>query len=81
MSSGERIHADVLRLVRTKPFQPFTMTMENGDVIVVEQSENIAFDPVSPAGAFYLFWEARRIAGTFRAVTNVAVVDCGEQSN
>ena len=85
MSSGERIHADVLRLVRTKPFQPFKMTMENGDVIVIEHPENIAFNPKEPTNgkvydAFYVISDSLRYSSTFEAVTGVAVIDRGEHA-
>jgi hypothetical protein len=45
MPRAESIRAQVYHLVRAAPFHPFALLMENGDRIVVEHPENIAFDP------------------------------------
>ena len=45
MSRVDSIRAEVQRLMRSTPFHPFALLMENGDRILVEHPENIAFDP------------------------------------
>lgn len=56
--------------------------MENGDRIVIEHPENIAFDPRlngSPgSNNFYVISERLRVFGTFEAVTSVALIDTGD---
>lgn len=79
MPSSQEIRAEVKCLVRAVPFQPFVLAMENGDRIVVEQPENIAFDPVerpeNRRDDFYVFSGTRRFGSTFSAVKEVVVVD------
>ena len=41
----EVIQTAVRTLLRQVRFRPFALNMENGDRIVIEQPENIAFDP------------------------------------
>jgi hypothetical protein len=73
------VRAEVQRLLRQVPFQPFALSMENGDRIVIEHPENIAFDPAADdAGGstdFYVISGRLRVYSTFEAVTNVALVD------
>jgi hypothetical protein len=35
----------VSRLLRANPFRPFALNLENGDRIIIQHPENIAFDP------------------------------------
>lgn len=53
--------------------------MENGDRIVIEHPENIAFDPAeddsSGSDDFYVISRKLRIFSTFAAITNVALLD------
>ena len=78
----EVIRSEVQRLLRQAPFRPFALNLENGDRIVIEHPENIAFDPRlngSPgSNDFYVISDQLRVFGTFDAVTSVALIDMGE---
>jgi hypothetical protein len=56
--------------------------MENGDRLVIDHPENIAFDP--PNGSrrgsedFYVINGELRLFSTFEAVSSVTVIDRGE---
>ena len=79
----EVVRSEVQRLLHQAPFRPFALNMENGDRIVIEHPENIAFDPpTNDSGAspdFYVISRRLRVFGTFEAVTSVALVDTGEE--
>ncbi len=77
------IRTEVQRLLREAPFQPFVLRFENGDRVIIEHPENIAFDPTAKARSvraqdFYVFSRNRRVYSTFNAVTSVSLVDQGE---
>jgi hypothetical protein len=83
MPRVEAIRSEVQRLLRSVPFRPFALILENGDRVVIEHPENIAFDPASPEGTggsedFYVISHRLRLFSTFGAVTGVALVDGGE---
>jgi hypothetical protein len=82
MTRVESIRDEVLRLVRAEPFEPFVLTLENGDRLVIDHPENIAFDPESSitdrrAGEFYVLSRQIRLFSNFEAVTSVALADRG----
>lgn len=74
--------SEVQRLLRQTPFRPFALSLENGDRIVIEHPENIAFDPSGNGSAgsseFYVISSNLRLFGTLEAVTSVALLDRGE---
>jgi hypothetical protein len=76
------IRSEVHRLLRSVPFQPFAITLENGDRVIIEHPENIAFDPGkngSPGSEeFYVITGQLRLFSTFGAVSSVAPVDRGD---
>jgi hypothetical protein len=80
---AEVVSSEVRRLLREVPFRSFALNLENGDRVVVEHPENIAFDPAangSPGSAdFYVISRDLRIFGTFEAVTSVALLDVGDE--
>jgi hypothetical protein len=80
----EVIQTEVRRLLRQVPFRPFSLNMENGDRILIEHPENIAFDPGqngSPASSdFYGISQSLRFFGSFEAVTSVALLDTAAQA-
>ena len=80
----EVVRSEVQRLLRQVPFRPFALNLENGDRIIIEHPENIAFDPAANGSAgsteFYVVSAKLRVFGTFEAVTSVALVDNPEQS-
>lgn len=72
------IRPEVQRLVDARPFTPFALTLENGDRVVIEHRENIAYDPTGDgAGEFYVITKKLRLFSTFEAVTGVALADTG----
>jgi hypothetical protein len=77
----ETIRSEVQRLIQQSPFQRFALNMENGDRIVIEHPENIAFDPPNDQSAgsqdFYVLSANLRIFAAFDAVSTVALVDQG----
>ena len=79
MPRTEAHRLSVRQLVQQRPFQPFALNMENGDRIIVEHPENIAFD-VRDNGrdSLSVISERLQYLSTFSAVTSVALIDKGE---
>ena len=79
----EVVRSELRRLLRQVPFRPFALNLENGDRIIIEHPENIAFDPGADGSAgssdFYVIARTLRVFSTFEAVTSVALIDSGEQ--
>jgi hypothetical protein len=75
----EVVRDEVLRLVKRNPFQPFSLNMENGERIVIEHPENLAFDPTNGTGKasskFAALSQGLSNFGTFSAVSSVALLD------
>lgn len=73
------IRSEVLRLIRSAPFRKFVLSLENGDRVLIEHPENIAFDP-EPGGTeeFYVISGKIRLFSTFGAVSSVALADRDE---
>ena len=82
MPRVEAIRTEVQRLLRSAPFRPFAITLENGDRVIIEHPENIAFNPGNNGSAgseeFYVISSQLRLFSTFSAVSSVALVDRGE---
>jgi hypothetical protein len=75
------IRAEVQRLLDQRPFRPFALLMENGDRVIIEHPENIAFDPTAQGVAdFYVISGPLRLFSTFEAVTSVTLLDSGGQA-
>jgi hypothetical protein len=75
------IRPEVQRLLNQRPFRPFALLLENGDRVIIEHPENIAFDPVSPGvGDFYVISGQLRLFSTFEAVTSVTLLDAGGEA-
>ena len=76
------IRSEVQRMLRSAPFQAFAITLENGDRVIIDHPENIAFDPGkngSPRSEeFYVITGQSRRFSTFGAVSSVALVGRGE---
>jgi hypothetical protein len=80
MPRVEAVRAEIHRLLRAAPFRPFALNLENGDRVIIEHPENIAFDPPTEAGTggsedFYVISGRLRLVSTFGAVTSVALAD------
>ena len=80
MPRVEAVRGEVLRLIRSAPFRPFALNLENGDRVIIEHPENIAFDPTGADGSeeFYVISKRPRLFSTFSAVSGVAILDRGE---
>ena len=75
------IRPEVQRLLAERPFRPFALLLENGDRIIIEHPENIAFDPVSAGPSdFYVISGRLRMFSTFEAVTSVTLLDAGGEA-
>ena len=75
---AESVRSEVIRMVRIAPFQPFVLSMENGDRVTIGHPENIAFDPDGDSPDFYVISGQIRLFGTFAAITSVATADSVE---
>ncbi len=79
----ESIRNEVQRLLHQVPFRRFAVSLENGDRIVIEHPENIAFDPVANGSEgsldFYVISGRLRVFSTFDAVASVALLDMAGQ--
>ncbi|MBW3599516.1 MAG: hypothetical protein KY475_19865 [Planctomycetes bacterium] len=77
----EILRAEVQRLLHQAPFKPFALNLENGDRVVIEHPEHIAFDPGGEDSAgsseFYVISRDLRVFSTFEAVSSVAMLDAG----
>lgn len=77
---GDIIREQVHRLVRSQPFKPFVLYLENGQQVPIDHPENIAFDP-DDGSEFKMKFTAvsrgRFVWGTFDAVSIVGEVDTG----
>jgi hypothetical protein len=76
------VRPEVQRLLRQRPFRPFALILENGDRVIIERPENIAFDPVAPGvGDFYIISGGLRLFSTFESVTSVTLLDAGGEAS
>ncbi len=75
---SDSIPSEIARMVRTAPFRPFVLSMENGDRVTIGHPENIAFDPDGNSPDFYVISGQIRLFGTFAAITSVATADSVE---
>jgi hypothetical protein len=75
------VRSEVLRLVHPTPFRPFALSLENGDRVIIEHPENIAFDPETEGSTdFYVISGPLRLFSTFDAVTSVSLLDAGGEA-
>jgi hypothetical protein len=76
MNRVETFHSQVQKLVRAVPFRPFVLVLENGERVLVEHPENIAFYPTpSRSGKlrqdFDVLTDEGRVLSCFGVVTNL----------
>jgi hypothetical protein len=81
----ETVRAEVQPLLRQVPFRPFALSLENGQRVLIEHPEKIAFDPATNGSAkgssdFYVITSNLRLFSTFDAASSVALLDTGETS-
>jgi hypothetical protein len=79
MTRVDITRSQIQQLLRDVPFRPFALSLENGDRIVIEHPENIAFDPTANGRQdIYIITNRLRLFTTFEAVSSVALLDHGE---
>ncbi|HVS73455.1 MAG TPA: hypothetical protein VHQ47_19685 [Phycisphaerae bacterium] len=78
MNRVDSIRATVSRLWRAVPFKKFVLTLENGDRVVVEHPENVAFDPTGKSDALYVLSRDAQLISTLSAVTGIVMKDDGQ---
>lgn len=81
----EVVQSEVRRLLREVPFRPFVLSMENGDRVLIEHPENIAFNPgkngSGGSSRFHVVTsDVTVVVGTFDAVTSVTQLDQGQSA-
>lgn len=82
MARDQIIRAAIQQLVRAKPFCPFALGLENGDRVIVEHPENIAFEPDDKGHAgsehFCVIANKLRVFSPFNAVASVTQIQRGQ---
>ena len=83
MTRVETMREEVQRLVRVEPFEPFVITLESGQNVLIEHPENIAFDPSAKpeqqrANQFYVVTQQVRLFSHFDSITSITTADRGE---
>ena len=81
----ETIRNEVIQFLRQRPFTPFEINIENGDRLLIEHPENIAFN-VNPEketfpNRFHVLNGDIVYVSTFDAVSSVAAIDTGQMVN
>ena len=78
---SEYIRAEMQRLVRQVPFQPFVITLENRQRLTVDHPENLIFasrqDGQGGSDDFYVRDGSRILYSNFEAVTTIAFEEAG----
>jgi hypothetical protein len=77
MTKVENIRAEVARLIHSAPFHRFVLNLENGDRVLIEHPENIAFNPEARTkdGSFYVITGKVKLFGSFESVTSIVLTD------
>ncbi len=71
----EHVRSELQRLLRQVPFRRFLLSLENGETVLIEHPENIAFDPRPGASSeFYVLSGSVRLFSAFDAVSSVAML-------
>lgn len=76
----EIMRTQIRHLQSRTPFSPFEINLENGDRIVVEHPELIAYDPrenSSGTGRVAILTNEVNITTTFDSISSVAEIDRG----
>jgi hypothetical protein len=72
----DSIRSELQRMVRSTPFRRFVLSLENGERAVIENPENIAFDPEANGSEdFYVISGRVRLFSTLGAVSDVYLAD------
>ena len=82
MPRVDSIRSEVQRLIRTIPFRRFVLSLENGERILIEHPENVAFDPRPGSSSdFYVLSGSLRLFSTFGAVSSLAMLSGSEATS
>ena len=67
---------ELVQHVRATPFMSFAISLENGERVIVQHPENIAFDPVEGGSIyFYVIADKLRTFGTLDAISTITRLD------
>lgn len=76
MNRAEANRVNLTQLAKATPFRPFLMNLENGDRILVEHPENLAFDSAKDGlHDVYVISSKVRYWGNLSAITTLALLD------
>ena len=79
MTRTDSTRSDLIAHRRTVPFQPFAVNLENGDRVIVEHPENIAFDPTENGSGRVAIISGKLAHYTNLAtITSISLLDQGE---
>jgi hypothetical protein len=76
---AEAVRKQVFDLLKKRPFNPFMLTLDSGEQVLIEHPENFAYDPAPDSSAdrsrFSVVTKRLITYGTFDAVSSVACLD------
>ena len=79
MNRTNTARADLVHFCRAVPFRPFAVNLENGDRVIVEHPENIAFDGAETGDDWLLLVsDGLRHFTSLSAVTSVSSLVSGQ---
>ena len=79
MSRVETNRSSFHDLWGARPFQPFAINFENGDRLILEHPENVAFDfRENGRDAFIILTNKVRYFSSFSTITSLAILDTAE---
>ena len=71
----ELARTEIQRLLRQSTFQAFVITLNGGEIAVIQHSENVAFDPTPGAATdFYARTGSLRLFSTFESIWSVSIL-------
>lgn len=76
---AEAMRQQILDLLKKRPFEPFILTFDSGEKIIVEHPENMAYDPAPKSSAdttrFSVVSSRINTFGTFDAISTITTLD------
>jgi hypothetical protein len=79
MTRADSARTDLRAHIRRVPFQPFAISLENGDRAVIEHPENVAFNPKDGTSERVAIVSGNLAHYTnLSAITSISVLDQGE---
>lgn len=82
MTRTETARQHLRRVARATPFRPYAVSLENGDRVMMEHPENVAYDPTDD-GRDDTFMISGKLThwSSSSAITGVSLLDTGEPSS